>query len=93
MAAVLLADGTVMNDWFKQFDAPIIQTLLTAGLGSALGTLWRMMNRPETMAVQFILKTFVSLTVGIVVGGALIQWFKPSNGGNLTAGSIYVFGR
>lgn len=58
-------------DWLTNDTKEII---VTAGLGSAMGTLWRAVTRPETIAMRFITQAVVSITVGTVIGGALIQY-------------------
>ena len=59
---------------FDWLNAETKEIIITAGLGSAMGTLWRAVTRPETVAKRFIIQAVVSITVGTVIGGGLIQY-------------------
>lgn len=62
-----------MNNWI---DDSMVKILATVSFGAALGTLWRAFTRPETLAWNFVLKAFVAITVGMIVGGSIVQYFK-----------------
>ena len=54
-------------------DPKFVDTLVWSIAGSTLGTLWRAMTRPENSPLRWFVQVFVSLSVGILVGGAIIQ--------------------
>lgn len=45
-------------------DGAAVKTLSLVSVGSAIGTVWRMVMRPETNVRRFFVKVVVSLTVG-----------------------------
>ena len=65
--------------------------MLTVGIGAALGTLWRMVMRPETDFQRFIVKAVVSLSVGFVAGGAVAQYMNLDGFKAVGAGSVAAF--
>lgn len=74
-----------MFDWI---DARLQEIFLTVGMGAALGTLWRMVLRPETEIQRFLVKAVVALTVGIVVGGGVVEYLKLSGFQAAGVGSV-----
>lgn len=58
------------------YDPKLFDILVWALSGSALGTLWRAFTRPESSLFRWMAQVFLSLSVGILVGGALIQHFE-----------------
>jgi hypothetical protein len=58
-----------------EMDPKLADILIWSIAGSTLGTLWRAMTRPESSPLRWFIQVFVSLSVGILVGGAIIQHF------------------
>lgn len=54
-------------------DPKLIDIMVWSVAGSTLGTLWRAMTRPESSPLRWFIQVFVSLSVGILVGGAIVQ--------------------
>jgi hypothetical protein len=76
---------------FEWFDARWQEILLTVGIGAALGTLWRMVMRPETNLQNFLVKAVVSLSVGFVAGGAIVEYMVLDGFKAVGAGSVAAF--
>jgi hypothetical protein len=57
-------------------DSRIQDILITVGIGVSLGTLWRMVMRPETDPQKFFARAFICLTVGIIAAGSIVEWMK-----------------
>lgn len=72
-------------------DPKFIDIFVWSVSGSTLGTLWRAMTRPESSAMRWFVQVFISLTVGILVGGALIQHFKLEGYVAAGAGAVCAF--
>jgi hypothetical protein len=66
-------------------DPKLIDILVWSSSGAALGTLWRALTRPETHPGKRFVQGFLGLSVGILVGGAIIQYFNLT--GYLAAGA------
>jgi hypothetical protein len=77
-----------MFDWL---DARVQEILVTVGMGAALGTLWRMVMRPETDMSRFLIKAIVSLTVGLLIGGAIVEYMALDGFKSAGVGSIAAF--
>jgi hypothetical protein len=54
-------------------DPKYIEILIWSVLGSSLGSAWRAITRPEPSAWRWFFQAFMSLSVGILLGGAIIQ--------------------
>ena len=72
-------------------DARIQEILITVGIGVSLGTLWRMVMRPETDLHRFLLRAFVCLTVGMVGGCVFADWMNLDGFKAVGVGSISGF--
>jgi hypothetical protein len=72
-------------------DPKLIDILVWSIAGSTLGTLWRAMTRPEASAVRWFIQVFVSLSVGILVGGAIIQHLDLTGYVAAGAGAVCAF--
>lgn len=72
-------------------DPKLVDIFVWSVSGSTLGTLWRAMTRPETSPLRWFVQVFVSLTVGIIAGGALIQHFGLSGYVAAGAGAVCAF--
>ena len=66
-------------------DPKLIDIFIWSASGAALGTLWRALTRPEPHPGRRFVQGLLSLSVGILAGGALIQWFNLT--GYVAAGS------
>ena len=77
--------GRELFDWL---DVKFQEILITVGTGAALGTLWRMVMRPETDFQRFIVRFLVCLSVGSVVGGAFSQYMGLDGFLSVGAGSV-----
>ena len=76
---------------FDWLDLRIQEILITVGMGSALGTLWRMIMRPETHFGRFLIKAIVSLSVGILIGGAIVEYMDVDGFKAAGVGSVAAF--
>lgn len=72
-------------------DPKFFDILVWSVSGSTLGTLWRAMTRPENSPMRWFIQVFVSLSVGILVGGALIQHFLLEGYVAAGAGAVCAF--
>lgn len=72
-------------------DPKLVDIFVWSVSGSTLGTLWRAMTRPENTVRRWFIQVFLSLTVGIMVGGAIIQYFKLEGYVAAGAGAICAF--
>lgn len=72
-------------------DPKLVDILVWSVSGSTLGTLWRAMTRPESSPVRWFVQVFVSLTVGIVAGGAIIQHLELTGYVAAGAGAVCAF--
>lgn len=79
------------RELFDWLDVKWQEIMLTVGIGAALGTLWRMVMRPETDFQRFIVKAVVSLSVGFVAGGAVAQYMSLDGFKAVGAGSVAAF--
>lgn len=66
-------DGT---DTMVPLDPKFLETLVTGGMGASFGTLWRALTRPETDMKAFVIMMVVALTVGTIIGGAIIEYLN-----------------
>ena len=64
---------------------------MTVGMGASLGTLWRMRVRPETDLKRFFIKALISLTVGLIAGGGIVEYWNLSGFRAAGAGSVAAF--
>jgi len=76
---------------FEWLDARTSEIIMTVSSGTAVGTLWRMVTRPETNWKKFLIKATVSLTVGPVIGGAIVEYFDFHKFIAVSVGSICAF--
>lgn len=72
-------------------DPKFVDILIWSVSGSTLGTLWRAMTRPENSPLRWFVQVFVSLTVGILVGGAIIQHMGLTGYVAAGAGAVCAF--
>ena len=72
-------------------DPKFIDILIWSVSGSTLGTLWRAVTRPESSPVRWFVQVFMSLTVGILVGGAIIQHLDLTGYVAAGAGAVCAF--
>lgn len=72
-------------------DPKFVDILVWSVSGSTLGTLWRAITRPESSPFRWFLQVFVSLTVGILVGGAIIQHMELTGYVAAGAGAVCAF--
>lgn len=72
-------------------DPKLVDILVWSVSGSTLGTLWRAMTRPESSPVRWFVQVFVSLTVGILAGGAIIQYMELTGYVAAGAGAVCAF--
>lgn len=75
-------------DWI---DARTSEIVLTVSSGTAIGTLWRMMTRPETDWKRFLRRALTALTVGPVIGFGIVQYYDLHNFVAVAVGSICSF--
>ena len=61
-------------DWLN-IGSDTKEIIITIGIGSTIGTLWRAATRPESMSSRFFSRAFVQLSVGTIIGGGLMQYF------------------
>jgi hypothetical protein len=72
-------------------DPKLIDIMVWSVAGSTLGTLWRAMTRPESSPFRWFAQVFVSLSVGILVGGAIIQHMELTGYVAAGAGAVCAF--
>lgn len=72
-------------------DPKLFDILVWSIAGSTLGTLWRAMTRPETSPLRWFVQVFLSLSVGILVGGAIIQHMELTGYVAAGAGAVCAF--
>jgi hypothetical protein len=72
-------------------DPKFYEILIWSVSGSTLGTLWRAMTRPETSPLRWFVQVFVSLSVGILAGGAIIQHMDLTGYVAAGAGAVCAF--
>jgi hypothetical protein len=72
-------------------DARIQEIFVTVGMGVSMGTLWRMVMRPETNMQRFLARAFICLTVGIVAGSVITKWFVLDGIYSIGVGTITGF--
>ena len=72
-------------------DPKLFDILVWSIAGSTLGTLWRAITRPENSPVRWFLQVFLSLSVGILVGGAIIQHLELTGYVAAGAGAVCAF--
>jgi uncharacterized membrane protein len=68
-----------------------IHILITASVGSVLGTLLKSVTRPEPHFGSWLLQSFVALSVGILIGGAIAQYFHLEGFMSVTAGAVSAY--
>lgn len=72
-------------------DPKFFDILVWSVSGSTLGTLWRALTRPEPSPLRWAVQVFLSLTVGILVGGAIIQYLNLTGYVAAGAGAVCAF--
>lgn len=63
----------MLPEWL---DSNITEMLATVIPASAIGTLWRAIITPRENVAEMAKGAFVSITVGVVIGGAAVQYLK-----------------
>lgn len=53
-----------------------IEAIVLLVVGSALGTLVKSVTRPEPKLGRWFMQVVVAMTVGMLLGGAIIEWFR-----------------
>jgi len=72
-------------------DPKLVDILVWSVSGSTLGTLWRALTRPEVSPFRWFAQVFVSLSVGILAGGAIIQYLELTGYVAAGAGAVCAF--
>ena len=72
-------------------DPKLVDILVWSVSGSTLGTLWRALTRPEGSPFRWFAQVFVSLSVGILAGGAIIQYLDLTGYVAAGAGAVCAF--
>jgi hypothetical protein len=67
-----------------------ITTILMLLGGSALGTLVKSVLRPEPHVGRWLLQAFIAMAIGIVVGGAVIEYFRLAGFQAAAAGAAFA---
>jgi len=72
-------------------DPKLLDIMIWSIAGSTLGTLWRAMTRPENSPIRWGIQVFVSLSVGILIGGAIIQHLELTGYVAAGVGAVCAF--
>jgi hypothetical protein len=67
-----------------------ITTILMLLGGSALGTLVKSVLRPEPHFGRWLLQAFIAMAIGIVAGGAVIEYFRLDGFQAAAAGAAFA---
>lgn len=63
----------MLPEWM---DGKFTEMLPTVILGCGIGTLWRAVIAPRESVLAMAKGAFVSITVGAIIGGAVVQYLK-----------------
>jgi hypothetical protein len=68
-----------------------LHILITASGGAVVGTLLRSLTRPEPDFPSWLLQSFIALTIGILAGGAIAQYFHLEGFMSVAAGAVSAY--
>lgn len=74
-----------------KLDPQLVEIFTWVSSGAALGTLWRALTRPEPNVTEWLIQSFVALTVGIIIGCAATQYFSLTGFVSTAAGAVCSF--